>query len=62
VALSQHDLLRLLEPLRSADSLELVREVAERLLQELIETENTTKNGVKCIEHIDLRTTRRDGH
>jgi hypothetical protein len=33
--LSQHDL----ESLRSADGLELVREVAERLLQELIEAE-----------------------
>ncbi|MFF0107992.1 hypothetical protein ACFYP8_23600 [Streptomyces hirsutus] len=41
--MSQHDLLRLLESLRSADGLELVREVAERLLQELIEAEATTK-------------------
>lgn len=39
MALSRHDLLRLLETLRSADGPELVRGVAERLLQELIETE-----------------------
>jgi putative transposase len=43
VALSQHDLLRLLESLRSADGLELVREIAERLLQELIEAEATAR-------------------
>ncbi len=35
--LPQQDLLRLLESLRSADGLELVRSVAERMLQELIE-------------------------
>ena len=47
MALSRHDLLRLLESLRSADGLELVREVAERLLQELIEAEATTKIGAE---------------
>lgn len=45
MALSQHDLLRLLESLRSADGLELVREVTERLLQELIETEAIAQIG-----------------
>lgn len=39
MALSQQDLLRLLESLCSADGLELVRTVAERMLQELIEAE-----------------------
>jgi putative transposase len=62
VALSQHDLLRLLESLRSADGLELVREVAERLLQELIEAEATTKIGAEWGEHSDTRTTWRNGH
>jgi hypothetical protein len=62
VALSQHDLLRLLEPLRSADGLELVREVAERLLQELIEAEAATKIGAEWGEHADTRTTWRNGH
>lgn len=43
MALSQHDLLRLLESLRSSDGLELVRTVAERMLQELIEAEATAR-------------------
>ncbi|WP_371749928.1 hypothetical protein OG302_41535 [Streptomyces sp. NBC_01283] len=43
--LAQHDLLRLLESLRSADGLELVRSVAERMLQELIEAEVTSRIG-----------------
>ncbi|MFG3165277.1 IS256 family transposase [Streptomyces sp. NPDC048232] len=60
--MSQHDLLRLLESLRSADGLELVREVAERLLQELIEAEATTKIGAEWGEHTDTRTTWRNGH
>jgi putative transposase len=55
--LSQHDLLRLLESLRSADGLELVREVAERLLQELIEAEATTEIGAEWGEHTGTRTT-----
>ncbi|MET9826292.1 hypothetical protein ABZ038_32625 [Streptomyces sp. NPDC006349] len=46
MTLPQHDLLRLLESVRSVDGLGLVREVAERLLQELIEAEATTKIGV----------------
>lgn len=41
MALSQSDLLRLLESLRSSDGIELVRSVAERMLQELIEAEAT---------------------
>lgn len=47
MALSQHDLLRLLESLRSADGLELVRHVAERMLQELIEAEATVRIGAE---------------
>ncbi|MFD8535221.1 IS256 family transposase [Streptomyces rubrogriseus] len=62
MALTQHDLLRLLESLRSADGLALVREVAERLLQELIEAEATTKIGAEWGEHTDVRTTWRNGH
>ncbi|MEV5084265.1 transposase [Streptomyces sp. NPDC056159] len=62
VTLSQHDLFRLLESLRSADGLELVHEVAERLLQELIEAEATAKIGAEWGEHTDTRTTWRNGH
>lgn len=39
MALSQSDLQRLLESPRTADGIELVRDVAERMLQELIEAE-----------------------
>ncbi|MET9777820.1 hypothetical protein ABZ023_26785 [Streptomyces sp. NPDC006367] len=42
VALSRHNLFRLLEPLCSADGLELVCEAAERLLKEPVEAEATT--------------------
>jgi putative transposase len=62
VALSQHDLLRLLESLRSADGLELVRSVAERMLQELIEAEATARIGAEWNEHTDARTALRNGH
>lgn len=47
MALSRHDLLRLLESLRSADGLELVRNVAERMLRELIEAETTARIGAE---------------
>jgi hypothetical protein len=44
MALSQSDLLRLIESLRSSDGLELVRQVAERMLQELIEAERRRRD------------------
>ena len=62
MALSQSDLLRLLESLRSADGLELVRGVAERMLQELIEAEATARIGAQWNEHTDSRTALRNGH
>ncbi len=62
MALSQSDLLRLLESLRSADGLELVRGVAERMLQELIEAEATARIGAQWNEHTEARTTFRNGH
>ncbi|MFD8615354.1 IS256 family transposase [Streptomyces sp. NPDC059631] len=62
MALSQHDLLRLLESLRSSDGLELVRGVAERMLQELIEAEATARIGAEWNEHTDTRTGFRNGH
>lgn len=42
MALSQHDLLRLTESLRTADGIGLIRLLAQRILQELIEAEATT--------------------
>ncbi|MEV8546416.1 transposase [Streptomyces sp. NPDC051572] len=62
MALSQSDLLRLLESLRSANGLELVRSVAERLLQELIEAEASARIGAEWNEHTDTRTALRNGH
>jgi putative transposase len=56
VALSQSDLQRLLESLRAADGLELVRSVAERMLQELIEAEASARIGAQWNEHTDTRT------
>ncbi len=60
MALSQSDLLRLLESLRSADGLELVRGIAERMLQELIEA--AAHIGTGWNEHTQARTAFRNGH
>ncbi|MEU9473588.1 transposase, partial [Streptomyces avermitilis] len=54
--------MRLLESRRSSDGLEIVRSVAERLLQELIEAEATAHIGAQWGEHTDTRTTWRNGH
>lgn len=62
MTLSQSDLLRLLESLRSADGLELVRSIAERMLQELIEAEATARIGAGWNEHTEARTALRNGH
>ncbi|WP_371666775.1 IS256 family transposase [Streptomyces sp. NBC_00289] len=62
MALSQSDLLHLLESLRSADGLELVRSVAERMLQELIESEASARIGAEWNEHTEARTAYRNGH
>ncbi|WP_432021570.1 IS256 family transposase, partial [Streptomyces sp. 1222.5] len=62
MALSQHDLLRLMESLRTADGIELIRVVAQRILQELIEAEATAHIGAELGEHTETRTTMRNGH
>ncbi|MEB8343415.1 IS256 family transposase [Streptomyces endophyticus] len=62
MALSQHDLLRLMESLRTADGIELVRVLAQRILQELIEAEATAQIGAEPGEHAETRTTWRNGH
>ncbi|WP_370076286.1 transposase [Streptacidiphilus sp. MAP12-16] len=48
--------------LRSADRLELVRSVAERMLQEPIEAEATARIGAEWNEHTETRTAHRNGH
>lgn len=45
MALSQSELMRLLESLRRADGVEAIRVVCERILQELIEAEATETIG-----------------
>jgi putative transposase len=62
MALAHDDLLRLLESLRSADGLEIVRAAAERVLQELIEAEVTQHIGAAWGEHTETRTAYRNGH
>ncbi|MGW6412689.1 transposase [Streptomyces vinaceus] len=62
MALSQHDVLRLMESLRTADGIELVRVVAQRILQELIEAEATARIGAEPGEHAEACTTMRNGH
>ncbi|QCX82508.1 hypothetical protein C9F11_44730 (plasmid) [Streptomyces sp. YIM 121038] len=53
MALSQHDLLRLMESPRTADGIELVRVLAQRILQELIEAEATSRIGAEPGEHAE---------
>ncbi|TCR24235.1 IS256 family transposase [Streptomyces sp. BK205] len=62
MALSQSELMRLLESLRRADGVEAIRVVCERILQELIEAEATDVIGAAPHEHTDKRTTWRNGH
>jgi putative transposase len=62
MALSQHDLLRLMESLRTADGIELVRTLAQRILQELIEAEASAFIGAEPGEHTETRTNLRNGH
>ncbi|MFE7172599.1 transposase [Streptomyces sp. NPDC057616] len=62
MALSQSELMRLLESLRRADGVEAIRLVCERILQELIEAEVTETIGVGPGEHSQTRTTWRNGH
>lgn len=62
MALSQSDLMRLLESLRTADGVEMIRVLCERILQELIEAEATEVTGAAPGEHSEKRTTWRNGH
>ncbi|AWI27351.1 IS256 family transposase [Streptomyces tirandamycinicus] len=51
-----------MESLRTADGIELIRVLAQRILQELIEAEATTHIGAEPGEHAETRTTWRNGH
>ncbi|MDQ0605189.1 putative transposase [Streptomyces canus] len=62
MALSQSELIRLLESLHSTDGIELIRAIAERMVQELIEAEASAHIGAEWNEHTPARTTVRNGH
>ena len=62
MALSQSELIRLLESLRSTDGIELIRAIAERMVQELIEAEASAHIGAEWNEHTPTRTNVRNGH
>lgn len=62
MALTQHDLLELLESLRASDSVDMVRTVLERILQELIEAEATSAIGAAPHQRTPTRTNQRNGH
>jgi putative transposase len=51
-----------MESLRAADGIELIRALAQRILQELIEAEATAHIGAEPGEHTETRTTMRNGH
>lgn len=62
MALSQSELMRLLESLHRAEGVEATRVVCERILQEPSEAEATDVIGAAPREHAETRTTWRDGH
>jgi putative transposase len=62
MALSQSDLTTLLESLRAADNVEIIRQALQRMLQELIEAEATTAIGAAPYQRTPERTTQRNGH
>ncbi|MFC5959666.1 transposase [Streptomyces pratens] len=62
MALPRSGLLRLLKSLRSANGLELVRSVAERMLQKLIESGAAARIGAEGNEHTEARIAYRNGH
>jgi putative transposase len=62
MALSQSELIRLLESLRSTDGIELIRAIAERMVQELIEAEASAHVGAEWNERTPTRTNIRNGH
>ncbi|MFD9797013.1 transposase [Streptomyces sp. NPDC059070] len=51
-----------MEALRTADGIELVRVLAQRILQELIEAGATARIGAEPGEHTESRPTWRSGH
>jgi len=61
MALSESALSELLEALRTGDAVDLIRESVRMVMQELIETEATSKIGAGRYERTEGRTTERNG-
>lgn len=61
MALSESALSELLEALRTGDAIDLIRESVRMVMQELIETEATSKIGAARYERSESRTTERNG-
>ncbi|MEF9908470.1 transposase [Streptomyces sp. P9-A2] len=62
MALPRSGLLRLLKSLRSADGLELVRSVAERMPQKPIESGVAARIGAEGNKHTEVRVAHPNGH
>ncbi|MBC9719775.1 transposase [Streptomyces sp. TRM66268-LWL] len=62
MALSRSELIRLLESLRSTDGIELIRAIAEQMVQELIEAGAGAHFGAEWNEYTPPRTDIRHGH
>lgn len=62
MALSNSDLSDLLDALRVGEGVDLIREIARWVLQELIETEATQQIGAGRYERVDERLNERNGH
>ena len=62
MALSNSDLSDLLDALRVGEGVDLIREIARWVLQELIETEASEAIGAGRYERVDGRVTERNGH
>ncbi len=62
MTLSNSDLSGLLDALRVGEGVDLIREIARWVLQELIETEATEKIGASRYERVDERVNERNGH
>jgi hypothetical protein len=62
MALSKSDLSDLLDALRVGEGVDLIREIARWVLQELIEAEAAEKIGAGRYERVDGRVTERNGH
>ena len=62
MALSQSALLEVLDALKAGESVDMIRDAVQVILQELIEAEATAVIGVERHERTDSRVVQRNGH